>query len=32
MYILYNNGQIIDQFNPIPDYWDENISDEEMES
>ena len=32
MYILYNNGQIIDQFNPIPDYWDENISDEEMVS
>jgi hypothetical protein len=32
MYVLYNNGQIIDQFNPIPDYWDETISDEEMES
>lgn len=32
MYVLYNNGQKIDQFNPIPDYWDETISDEEMES
>lgn len=32
MYILYVNGQIVDQFNPIPDYWDENISDTEIES
>lgn len=32
MYVLYNDGQIIDQFNPIPDYWDETISDEEIES
>src|SRR4051812_32565444 len=23
MYTLYNNGQIVDQFNPIPDYWNE---------
>lgn len=29
MYVLYNDGKIIDQFNPIPDYWDETISDEE---
>lgn len=31
MYILYKNGEIIDQFNPIPDYWDENLSEEEIE-
>jgi hypothetical protein len=32
MYVLYNNGIIIDQFNPIPDYWDDGISDEEIDS
>jgi hypothetical protein len=32
MYILYFNGEIIDQFNPIPDYWEEEISKEEIES
>jgi hypothetical protein len=32
MYILYNRGQVIDQFNPIPDYWDDNISEEEIDS
>jgi len=32
MYVLYNNGNVVDQFNPIPDYWDENISDEEIKS
>lgn len=32
MYLLYNNGQIVDQFNPVPDYWDENLSDEEIAS
>jgi hypothetical protein len=32
MYLLYNNGKVIDQFNPIPDYWDENITEEEIES
>ncbi len=31
MYLLYNNGRVVDQFNPIPDYWDENITDEEFE-
>jgi hypothetical protein len=30
MYILFVNGEIADQFNPLPDYWDGNISEEEM--
>ncbi|MBK7443272.1 MAG: hypothetical protein WBP43_05985 [Chitinophagales bacterium] len=32
MYVLYSDGEIVDQFNPIPDYWDNDISDEEIES
>jgi hypothetical protein len=32
MYVLYFKGQIVDQFNPIPDYWDYNVSHEEIES
>jgi hypothetical protein len=32
MYTLFVNGDITDQFIPIPDYWNENISDEEIES
>jgi len=32
MYVLYQNGQIVDQFNPVPDYWDDNISDDEIAS
>ena len=32
MYVFFVNGTIVDQFNPIPDYWDENISEEEIES
>lgn len=32
MYVLYVNGEIVDQFNPIPDYWDENITADEIES
>jgi len=32
MYTLYYDGQIVDQFNPIPDYWSEDISKEEIES
>jgi hypothetical protein len=30
MYTLYHNGELIDQFNPIPDYWDENISQDDI--
>ncbi|AFD08582.1 hypothetical protein [Solitalea canadensis] len=32
MYVLFVNGEIVDQFNPIPDYWDGNISDDEIQS
>jgi hypothetical protein len=31
MYVLYNKGQVVDQFNPVPDYWDENTPGEEVE-
>lgn len=24
MYVLFDNGREVDQFNPVPDYWDEN--------
>lgn len=30
IYFFYSNGNQIDQFNPIPDYWDGNISAEEI--
>ncbi len=30
MYLLYNNGDLVDMFNPIPDYWDENISQKDI--
>ncbi|MES2775034.1 MAG: hypothetical protein V4722_12660 [Bacteroidota bacterium] len=32
MYVLFANGKAVDQFNPIPDYWDDNMSEEEIES
>ncbi len=32
MYILYYNGQVVDQFNPIPDYWGEDLGEDEIES
>jgi len=32
MYTLFHNGFIVDQFNPIPDYWDDNLSKEEIDS
>jgi hypothetical protein len=31
MYILYENGRVVDQFNPVPDYWAE-LEDEERRS
>ena len=30
MYTLYHNGQVADQFHPIPDYWDDELSEEEI--
>lgn len=30
MYLLFRKGQPIDAFNPIPDYWDDNLSEEEI--
>lgn len=32
MYVLYYKGEVVDQFNPIPDYWDEDLSDQEAAS
>ncbi|MEJ1241053.1 hypothetical protein WBG78_23095 [Chryseolinea sp. T2] len=32
MYVLYLNGQVLDQFNPIPDYWDDGVSESEIQS
>ncbi len=31
MYTLFVAGEAVDQFNPIPDYWADSISDEERE-
>ncbi|UUO08889.1 hypothetical protein M4951_11355 [Blastopirellula sp. J2-11] len=30
MYLLFRKGQVIDSFNPTPDYWDESLSEKEM--
>jgi hypothetical protein len=30
MYQLFVKGQVVDQFNPMPDYWDENIKEAAM--
>lgn len=30
MYVFFVNGEIADQFNPLPDYWNENIGQEEL--
>lgn len=32
MYVLYNNGKIVDKFNPVPDYWDENLRSNEIKT
>jgi hypothetical protein len=32
MYILFYNGEIVDQFNPVPDYWEGEVTEEEFES
>jgi hypothetical protein len=32
MYLLFYKGEVADQFNPIPDYWDDELSDEEIDS
>jgi hypothetical protein len=29
MYVLYRAGEEIDQFNPIPDYWSEDLTPDE---
>jgi hypothetical protein len=29
MYVLYRDGEGIDQYNPIPDYWSDSLSPEE---
>lgn len=29
MYVLYVNGEIEDRFNPIPEYWDDNVDEAE---
>ena len=30
MYTLFVNGETVDQFNPIPDYWDDAIDEDEI--
>ena len=30
MYMLYSNGEVADQFNPIPDYWDDDLPEAEI--
>jgi hypothetical protein len=32
MYVLYRDGEEVDQFNPIPDYWTEKLTPEERSS
>jgi len=32
MYVLYRDGEEVDQFNPIPDYWTEELTPEERSS
>lgn len=30
MYVLYENGHEVDAFNPVPDYWNQNLSEREF--
>jgi hypothetical protein len=30
MYTLFANGKTVDQFNPIPDYWEEDLDEDEL--
>jgi hypothetical protein len=32
IYVFYRDGEEVDQFNPIPDYWSEDLSPEERSS
>jgi len=32
LYVLYVNGEIEDRFNPIPDYWDDKLPEDELDS
>ena len=32
MYVLYVNGEVVDRFNPVPDYWEDNLSEADMDS
>jgi hypothetical protein len=32
MFVLFNKGAQVAQFNPLPEYWDDSISDEERAS
>ena len=31
LYFLYNKGGLVDQFNPIPDYWDNSLTQAEID-
>ena len=30
MYVLFHNGQVVDRFNPVPDYWGDDLSEAEL--
>ena len=32
LYLFFVNGKLVDKFNPIPDYWDDELEDEEIKS
>ena len=29
MFMLFDKGEVVGKFNPLPEYWDDNVSDEE---